>query len=79
MSSLDDVNTVDQVAAYLKITPAKVTRLRYEHKIGFLKNGNVVTYPREAIEAYVKANTTDAAPANPHGLSNAGLSRMRSR
>jgi excisionase family DNA binding protein len=79
MSALEDVNTLEQAAAYLKLAPAKVTRLRGEHKIGFIKQGNTVTYPREALEAFVKANQIAASPPNPHGLSDSSLARIRGR
>ena len=79
MRTLEDVNSLEEAAGYLCMTPAKLTRLRYNKKIGFSKEGNLVTFTREVILAYVKTNTTAAAPANPHGLSDASLARVRGR
>lgn len=77
MTTLDEINTVDQVADYLHIPPAKVTRLKGEGKIGYLKMGKSVMYPRAAVEAFVVANTVEALPANPHGLTDSSLRRVR--
>ncbi|WP_165791116.1 helix-turn-helix domain-containing protein [Cryobacterium zongtaii] len=77
MTSLDDVNSMEQAAAYLKVDEAKIRRLVYQQKIGCLKSGRALTFPRAALEAYVERYQTAALPANPHGLSDAGLRRVR--
>lgn len=79
MTSLEDVNTLDEAAAYLKITPAALRRLTTgpTPKIGFLKSGRALTFPREAVEAYVEAHTVKATPGNPFGLTDASMRRVR--
>lgn len=69
MNSLEEINSLDQVADYLHITPDALARLKNAGKIGYLKIGRTVTFPRAAVEAYVLANTVEAAlPPNPWGL-----------
>ena len=79
MSALEEVNTLEEAAAFLKITPAALRRLTTgpSPKIGFLKSGRALTFPRAAVEAYVEAHTVNAAPPNPFGLTDASLRRVR--
>lgn len=77
MSDLDDVNTVEQTAAYLKIEVQALRRFANAGKIGSLKQGRTLTFTREAIEAYVESNTKLAAPANPWALTDASLRKIR--
>ena len=79
MSVLEEVNTLDEAAAYLKITPAALRRLATgpSPKIGSLKQGRALTFPRAVIEAYIEAHTINAAPANPFGLTDAAMRRVR--
>lgn len=76
---LDEVNTIDQAAAFLKIEPAQLRRLVGSQKIGSLKSGRTLTFPREAIEAYVEKYQSKPLPANPHGLTNVSAARIRGR
>lgn len=79
MSALEDVNTLEEAAAYLKIDPAALRRLATgpKPKIGSLKQGRALTFPREVIEAYIEEHTVKAAPGNPFGLTDASLRRVR--
>ena len=85
MSALDDVNTLEDVnsqdatAAYLKIEPEKLRRLVNQKRIACLKQGNRLTFPRAAILTYVEANTIAATPPNMHGLTDASARRIRGR
>lgn len=79
MSALEDVNTLEQAAAYLKTDEAKVTRLKGEGRLGFIKIGRVTHYTRQDLEEFVKSNRTPAARSNPHGLSDTSLARVRGR
>ena len=76
---LEEVNTLDEAAAYLKITPAALRRLTTgpAPKIGFLKSGRALTFPRAAVEAYIEAHTVSAAPPNPFGLTDGAMRRVR--
>ena len=75
MSELEDISTLEQAAAYLKIEPTKLRRLVHQRKIAVLKQGHTLTFPRSALEAYVLANTTNlpATPPNPWGLTPGAL------
>ena len=79
MSELDDINTLEQAAAYLKIEPTKLRRLVNQWKIAFLKQGHRLTFPRVALEAYVQTNTTNlpAPPPNPWGLTPGALRNVQ--
>ena len=69
MTTLHDINTLEQAAAYLCVKPATLTRLRLQGKIGFLRTGRTVTYLRGHLEEYVKGNTIEAVVIpNPWGL-----------
>lgn len=76
MTALEDVNSLDQTAAYLKVTPKVLGNMARARKIGSLKQGMVRVFPRAVIEAYVEANTIPATPPNPHGLTDAALRRV---
>jgi excisionase family DNA binding protein len=77
VTELDDINTVEQTAEYLKLTEYQVKQLAYKGKLGYIKAGNTRTFPREAIEAYVEANTTRALPLPPHGLTERSWQRVQ--
>lgn len=76
---LDDVNSLQEAADYLRITPEALVRLARSQKIGAMKQGRSWTFPRAAIEDYVTAHTTPARPANPHGLTDRSLANLRRR
>lgn len=79
MRILEDINTVREPAAFLRITPEALRRLTIgpAPKIGFLKSGRALTFPRAAVEAYIEAQTVNAAPANPFGLTDGAMRRVR--
>ncbi|UAJ78360.1 helix-turn-helix domain-containing protein [Leifsonia sp. ZF2019] len=77
MTELEDINTIEQTAAYLKLTETKVAELARTHRLAGIKEGRTWTFPRPAIEAYVEANTTTAVQGNPWGLTDASLRRVR--
>jgi excisionase family DNA binding protein len=77
MTSLDDVNTLDETAAYLKLTPAKVLQLARSQKLAAIKEGRVWIFPRAAVVAYVESHTTAATPTNSWGLTDRSLRRIR--
>jgi excisionase family DNA binding protein len=74
---LDDINTLEQTAEYLKLTEYQVKQLAYKGKLGYIKAGRTRTFPREAIEAYVTQNTVAPKPPNPHGLTDAAWRRVQ--
>jgi excisionase family DNA binding protein len=73
---LEDINTLEQTAEYLKLTEYQVKQLAYKGKLGYIKAGNTRTFPREAIEAYVRDNIVPPKPSNPHGLTDASWRRI---
>ncbi|MCU1440005.1 MAG: DNA-binding protein [Rhodoglobus sp.] len=75
--SLEDINTLEQTAEYLKITPTVLIGLARAGKIGALKQGRVWTFPRTAIAEYIEANTTPMRPANPFGLTDRSWQRLQ--
>ena len=46
-------------------------------KVASIKEGNLRTYRLASLEAYVEANETAAAPANPWGMNDASARRVR--
>jgi len=46
-------------------------------KVASIKEGNLRTYRLTSLEAYVEANETAAAPANPWGMNDASAKRVR--
>lgn len=79
MTDLPDIATLDEAAEFLRIERRTLLRLASgpKPKIGSLRQGRRLTFPRAVIEAYVEANTTRAAPPNPFGLTDASLRRIR--
>jgi hypothetical protein len=52
-----DLLTPQQTAKALKITPAALTRFRFEHRgPAFMKVGRLVRYSRQDLEEYLQAN-----------------------
>ena len=72
---LEHIMSLAEAADYLRITPAALNRLAAgpEPKIASLKQGRTRAFPVSAIANYVSANTTSAAPPNPHGLTRTAL------
>lgn len=75
--TLEDVNSLDTTAEYLKLSPQKLVRLARTLRIGHVKDGHDYTFTRAHVDAYVKAHTVDPLPANPHGLTAASTRRIR--
>jgi excisionase family DNA binding protein len=79
MSELEDINSFEQTGEYLKISAQQVRQLTYNGKLGFVKSGRTRTIPREAIEAFVAANTIQATPPPPHGLTRRSWQNLQRR
>lgn len=79
MIELDDVNSVEQAAEYLKLKPRKVLEIARAKKLAGIKEGRTWIFPRTALEAYVAAHTTTATQANPWGLTERGAANIRGR
>jgi len=67
---LDDMNTADQAAKYLKLAPEKLKRLARAREIGHVKAGRTYLFSREAIQEWLRRNSREAKPeiSNPYGL-----------
>lgn len=74
---LQDVNSLEETAEYLRISPTVLKNLARSQKIGSLKQGRAITFPRKVIEAYIAGNTIEQAGPNPWGLTDASLRRSR--
>jgi excisionase family DNA binding protein len=77
--SLADVSSLEEAAEYLRVKPTTLAALARAGKIGSLKSGRTLTFPRDCVEAYIAANTSAAVTANPHGLTDRSLSRVKGR
>jgi excisionase family DNA binding protein len=77
MSQIEDVNTIEQVAEYLHLQPRKVADMARQKRIGSVKEGRVVTITREDVLEYLASNRRSPLPANPYGLTDASLRRIR--
>jgi excisionase family DNA binding protein len=76
---LDDMNTADQAAEYLKLTPEKLKRLARAREIAYVKAGRSYLFSRGAILDWVRRNSREAKPdlPNPWGLTERALQRQR--
>ena len=74
-----DILTIEEAAEYLRINVARLTRISTgpRPKVASIKEGNSRTYRLASLEAYVEANETAAAPANPWGMNDASARRVR--
>lgn len=78
MSDLQDMNTADEAAEYLRLTPDKLKRMARSKQIGHIKSGRDYIFPRQAIADWVTANTVEHIPTvNPWGISDSSLRRIR--
>lgn len=79
MNDLEDVNSLDQAAEYLKVTPEKLRRIARSKQVGHIKSGRQYLFPRVALEAYVQSQTIDAIPSGvpPWGLAESSIRRLR--
>jgi len=76
---LEDVNTLEQAAEYLKVTPEKLRRMAHAKLVGHIRAGRQYLFPREAVETYVREHTVDRLPSsvNAWGISDRSLRRLR--
>lgn len=67
---LEDMNTADQAAEYLKLSADKLKVLARRGDIGHIRVGRSYLFSRAAIEEWVQRNTKTArVPVTPpHGL-----------
>ena len=85
-----DILTTEEAAVWLRMlkkdedgneTPdtARLVRISTgpRPKVASIKEGNLRTYRLTSLEAYVEANETAAAPANPWGMNDASAKRVR--
>ena len=73
------VFTLEEAAEYLRIDVPRLLRISTgpRPKVASIKEGNSRTYRLSALEAYLEAHETPAAPPNPWGMSDATARRMR--
>ncbi len=66
---LDDVNSIEQVAAYLKLSERKVAELARTRRLAAIREGRSWIFPRGAVLEYIEKHTRAAvppvSPANP--------------
>ena len=74
-----DILTLEEAAQYLRIEVPRLVRISTgpRPKVASIKEGNSRTYRLSALEAYLEAHETPAAPPNPWGMSDATARRMR--
>ena len=74
-----DILTLEEAAQYLRIEVPRLVRISTgpRPKVASIKEGNSRTYRLTSLEAYVEANETAAAPANPWGMNDASAKRVR--
>ena len=74
-----DILTLEEAAEYLRIDVPRLVRTSTgpRPKVASIKEGNSRTYRLTSLEAYVEANETAAAPANPWGMNDASAKRVR--
>ena len=81
-----DILTLEEAAVWLRMlkedkTPDTARLIRISTgprpKVASIKEGNLRTYRLTSLEAYVEANETAAAPANPWGMNDASAKRVR--
>ena len=74
-----DILTLEEAAEYLRIDVPRLVRISTgpRPKVASIKEGNSRTYRLSALEAYLEAHETPAAPANPWGMNDASARRVR--
>lgn len=75
------VLTLEEAAEYLRIDVPRLLRISKgpRPKVASIKEGNSRTYRLSALEAYLEANETPAAPPNPWGMTDASAKRHARR
>ena len=73
------VLTLEEAAEYLRIDVARLVRISTgpRPKVGSIKEGNSRTYRLSALEAYLEAHETPAAPPKSWGMTDATARRVR--
>ncbi|WIE60765.1 helix-turn-helix domain-containing protein [Curtobacterium sp. MCLR17_032] len=78
MSDLQDMNTADEAAEYLRLTPDRLKRMARSKEIGHIRAGRNYIFPRDAIELWKTEHTIAPLPTtNPWGVSDSSLRRLR--
>jgi excisionase family DNA binding protein len=78
MSDLQDMNTADEAAEYLRLTPDKIKRMARSKQIGHIRAGRDYIFPREAIMQWKTDHTVDPLfTTNTWGISDSSLRRIR--
>ncbi|WP_374010053.1 helix-turn-helix domain-containing protein [Leifsonia sp. LS-T14] len=62
---LDDINSLEEAAAYLKLTERKVAELARLRRLGAIKEGRRWLFPRAAVLEYVERNTRAVVTPGP--------------
>lgn len=69
-TQLEDVNTIEATARYLKVSVPLLGEMARKKRIGAMKAGRQWVFPRQVIDDFVASQTVQAVPpANPWGLS----------
>lgn len=77
MPETPEVLDLAEAVAYLRIDEKRLRSMVAKHRIGHIKLGHTITFPRAALEAWVAENTTAALGPNPYGLSDRSLARVQ--
>lgn len=72
-----DVSSLEEAADYLRLTERKVRELVNTHKLGAVKVGRELTFPRAALEQFLSENTSAVVPPNAFGLTDRSAARLR--
>ena len=67
MEELRAVNSLEATAAYLGVTTNVLANMARRGKIGSLKIGRTVTFPKQVIDQYSQDHRRPAAPPSPWG------------
>jgi hypothetical protein len=76
-----DVLSLAEAIEYLRLdgehAERKLRKLVAQRKVGHIKEGRTLTFPREALERYVSENTVPAVAPNPFGLTDGALRNIQ--
>jgi len=76
--NLNDINSLEETAAYLKIdNPDILRRMARAKKIGFIKQGAKYVFPRDVVLTYIEKNTVTQTMPHPSGMTESSLKRLR--
>lgn len=68
MKPLEDINPLEDTAAYLKVSSANLAQMARDQRIGAMKIGCRWVFPKSVIEAYIEADTGPVPKANNFDL-----------